>query len=350
MSKTKKKYTIGITGLNAIDSPGPGVPVIRGLREAKSFDVRIVGLSYESLEPGIYMHDLVDKSYHIPYPSAGTESLLSRLEYIHKKESINLIIPNFDAELYSFMKLELQLRKMGIRMYLPSLSQFEERHKVNLYDFGKKYGLDVPLCKSIFSTDEVYDLSPEFTYPLMVKGKYYDAYIAYNHEQAKTYFNKISAKWGLPIVIQEFIHGSEYNVVGLGDGKGNTIAAVPMRKQYITDKGKAWAGISIKEKNLLELTEKFVSSTKWRGGFELELMKGQDNKYYLLEINPRIPAWVYLAVGCGQNIPEALVLLAMGEKVAPYNTYDVGKLFIRYSFDMIIELSEFEKISTIGEL
>jgi carbamoyl-phosphate synthase large subunit len=350
MSKTKKKYTIGITGLNAIDSPGPGVPVIRGLREAKSFDVRIIGLSYESLEPGIYMHDLVDKSYHIPYPSAGTDSLLSRLEYIHKKESLDLVIPNFDAELYSFMKLESRLRKMGIKMYLPSLNQFEERHKVNLYEFGKKYGLDVPLSKSIFSTDEVYDLSPEFTYPFMVKGKYYDAYISYNPEQTKTYFNKISAKWGLPIVIQEFIHGSEYNVVGLGDGKGNTIAAVPMRKQYITDKGKAWAGISIKEKNLLELTEKFVSSTKWKGGFELELMKGQDNKYYLLEINPRIPAWVYLAVGCGQNIPEALVLLAMGEKVAPYNKYDVGKLFIRYSFDMIIDLSEFEKISTIGEL
>ncbi len=36
------------------------------------------------------------------------------------------------------------------------------------------------------------------------------------------------------------------------------------------------------------------------------------------EINPRIPAWVYLAVGAGQNIPEALVNLALGKKVEPY--------------------------------
>lgn len=347
---TKRKLTIAVTGLNAIDSPGPGIPVIRGLREAISFDVRIIGLSYESLEPGIYMHELVDKTYQIPYPSAGTESLLARLEYIHEKENINVIIPNFDAELYSFIKLEETLKLMGINIFLPTLEQFEERHKFNLDAFGKKYEIAVPHSKSIYSPNDVYGLTSEFTYPIVVKGKYYDASIAYNAEQAKTYFNKISAKWGLPIIIQQFVHGSEYNITGLGDGNGNTIAAVPMRKQYITDKGKAWAGISIAEENLLKMTEKFVASTKWRGGFELELMKGMDNNYYLLEINPRIPAWVYLAVGCGQNIPEALVNLAMGENVEPYKEYDVGKMFIRYSFDMIVTLGEFEQITTLGEL
>jgi carbamoyl-phosphate synthase large subunit len=91
----------------------------------------------------------------------------------------------------------------------------------------------------------------------------------------KTYFNKISAKWGLPIIIQEFIHGTEYNTTGLGDGKGNTYASFPMRKQYITDKGKAWGGISIADKKLLELTESFISSTKWRGVFELKSCNGK---------------------------------------------------------------------------
>ena len=56
------KVTIAVTALNAIDSPGPGVPVIRGLKEASSFDARIIGIAYESLEPGIYMHDLIDKT------------------------------------------------------------------------------------------------------------------------------------------------------------------------------------------------------------------------------------------------------------------------------------------------
>ena len=346
----KHKFTIAVSGLNAIDSPGPGVAVIRGLREAESFDVRIIGFSYESLEPGIYMHDVVDKTYQIPYPTAGTDTLLARLAYIHDVEKLDVIIPNFDAELYSFMKLEDTLKGMGINMFLPTLQQFEERHKVNLPEFGKKYDIKVPFSKSIFSTSEIYSLNNDFQFPMVIKGKYYDASIAYNLEQAKSYFNKISAKWGLPIVVQQFVHGTEYNVTGLGDGNGNTIAAVPMRKQYITDKGKAWGGISIDDKRMIELTQKFVSQTRWRGGFELELMKGQDNEFYLLEINPRMPAWIYLAVGCGQNIPEALVNLAMGEEVTPYTDYVKGRMFIRYAWDMIVDIDEFHEISTKGEL
>jgi len=346
----KPVINIGVTGLNAIDSPGPGIAVIRGLLEAGSFEARIVGLAYESMEPGIYMHDLIDRTYQIPYPSAGTDILLSRLEYIQSKEHLDVIIPNFDAELYSFMKLESKLKQMGIHMFLPTLAQFEERHKVNLSEFGKKYGIDVPLGKAINDSSEIFSLQNEFDFPMMVKGKWYDAFIAYNMEQARTYFNKISAKWGLPVVLQRFVHGTEYNVTGLGDGNGNTIAAVPMRKQFITDKGKAWAGISIDDRKLLAITEKFVRETKWRGAFELEMMKSSDNVYYLMEINPRIPAWVYLAVGVGQNIPEALTNLALGNEVSRFETYEVGKLFIRYSYDMIVDRSEFEKISINGEL
>ena len=345
-----KKIVIAITGLNAIDSPGPGVAVARALKEAESFDARIIGFSYESLEPGIYMHDLIDKTYQVPYPTVGTETLLNRLKYIHEKEKLDLIIPNFDAELYSFMKIEKELEEMGIKTFLPTMEQFEERHKINLPEFGEKYGINVPKSKPIYELSEIYGLYTDFDFPYLVKGKFYDAYVAYNEEQAKTYFNKVSAKWGLPIIIQEFVRGNEYNVTGLGDGNGNTIAAVPMRKQYITDKGKAWGGISIADEKMLELTKSFISQTKWRGGFELELMKNNDNEFYLLEINPRMPAWIYLSVGVGQNIPEALVNLAMGEDVKPYSNYKIGKMFVRYAYDMIVDISEFQKVSTYGEL
>ncbi len=346
----KPEYTIGVTALNAIDNPGPGIPVIRALREAKSFDVRIIGLSYESLEPGIYMHDLVDKVYQIPYPSAGTELLLERLEYIQQQEKMDVIVPNFDAELYSFIKLEPKLKNLGIHTFLPTNEQFEERLKVNLPEFGEKHDIPVPKSEAIFEIKKIPEIAKEFEWPVLVKGKYYDAKVVYNLEQATIAFNNIASKWGLPIIIQEFVHGTEFNVTGLGDGKGHTIATVPMRKQYITDIGKAWGGIAVSDDRLLQLTRDFIAKTNWKGGFELELMKNKDDEYVLLEINPRIPAWIYLAVGVGQNIPEALVNLALGKKVKPFENYSVGKMFIRYSWDMMVDLSEFEKISTTGEL
>ncbi len=346
----KKMINIAVTALNAIDSPGPGVPVIRGLKEAGSFDCKIIGLAYESLEPGIYMKDLVDRTYHIPYPSSGADNLLQRLEYIHSEEALDVIIPNFDAEIFPFIKLQDKLKSMGINTFLPVENQFEERQKINLPEFGKTYGLDVPGSHSVYSFSEISSTIDKLGLPVVIKGKYYDAYIAFNQQQAAEYFNKIISGWGGPVILQEYVKGTEFNVIGLGDGKGNTIAAVPIRKQYITDKGKAWGGISISDKKMLELTKKFVSATMWRGPFELELMKNESNRFVILEINPRIPAWVYLAVGVGQNIPEALVNLALGKDVKPFEKYDVGKMFIRYSWDMIVDVKEYQHLSTFGEL
>ncbi len=345
----KRKLTIGVTGLNNVDSPGPGIPVIRGIKESALFEARIVGLAYETLEPGIYMHELVDKTYIIPYPSVGKEALLERLSYINQQENLDVIIPNFDAELFSFIKLENELKKMGISVFLPTLEQFEERHKTNLPEFGKKYGVKVPESIEVINTSQIGAAAKKLEYPLMVKGKYYDAYVAAAPEQVIYYFSKLSIKWGLPIILQKFVKGTEVNVIALGDGNGNTIAAVPMRKQYITDKGKAWGGITLDDERMVNLAKHIIRQTKWRGGMELELVRDAQNEFYLIEINPRIPAWVYLAVGAGQNIPEALVQLALGMPVTPFETYDVGKIFVRYSFDMIVDIKQFEQLTTKGE-
>lgn len=344
------ELTIAVSGLNNIDSPGPGVPVIRGILESKEINAKIIGLAYENLEPGAYMPNLCHKTYKVPYPSDGSDSLLNRIKYIHQKENLDLIIPNFDAELFSFMKNEEELKSMGIKTFLPTIKQFEERQKSNLPDYGKKYNVNVPESKAVTDMHSMNKVIEEFGYPLMIKGRYYDAYIANNQMQAQMYFNKLSSKWGMPVIIQQFVRGTEVNVIALGDGKGNTIAAVPMRKQYITDKGKAWGGITLNAPKMLELTHHIIGESKWRGGMELELIKDQNNELYLIEINPRIPAWVYLAVGAGQNIPEALVKLAIGERVEAFTKYDVGKMFIRYSYDLISDISKFEQISTKSEL
>lgn len=346
----KTKITIAVTGLNNTDNPGPGVPVIRSLRESETFDVRIIGLAYENLEPGIYMKNIADKTYQIPYPSGGADPFMERLVYINDIEGIDVLIPNFDAELFTFMKSEKKLKNMGIHTFLPTMEQFEERQKANLMEFGEKYGIKVPKSKPMTNSWDIKKLKDEFDYPVLVKGKFYDAYVAYNDDQVENHFNKISSKWGVPVILQEFIKGTEVNVVAIGDGKGNTVGAVPMRKQYITDKGKAWGGITLSDENMLKITHGLIAETKWRGGMELEMIKTIKNEYFLIEINPRIPAWVYLAVAAGQNLPEALVKLAMGMEVQPYTDYKVGTMFIRYSYDLIGHISQFEKLSVTGEL
>ncbi|MBT3384130.1 MAG: ATP-grasp domain-containing protein [Prolixibacteraceae bacterium] len=346
----KQKLTLAVTGLNNTDNPGPGVPVIRGAKESEDFDIRVIGLVYENLEPGIYMEGICDRIFQIPYPSSGSDELIERIEQIHQQEKIDVLIPNFDAELFSFMKNEQRLLDSGIHTFLPSLKQFQEREKDQLAKYGEKYGVKVPGSINLGSVGQISEMEDKFDYPVMVKGQFYDAYEANNEEQVKQTFHKISAKWGFPVIVQEFVKGTEVNVIALGDGKGNTIAAVPMRKQYITDKGKAWGGITLADEKMMELTRMLIQKTKWKGGMELELIKTFGGEYFLIEINPRIPAWVYLAVGAGQNIPDALIKLALGWDVKPMTEYKIGKMFVRYSSDLIVDLEKFAAISMNKEI
>jgi carbamoyl-phosphate synthase large subunit len=346
----KRKLVIAVTGLNAIDSPGPGVAVIRAIRDCPDFETRIIGLSYEALEPGIYMQDLVDKTYQIPYPSAGTESLIDRLNYVHKIEKLDLIIPNFDAELFNFIKLSPALKKMGIHTFLPELEQFEARHKMVLGKFGKKHHLLIPEDQLVYQVSDLKKAADDLDYPLVIKGKYYDATIVRTLEEAQKAFYQLQAKWGTPVIAQKLIKGTEINIAVLGDGQGNATSIIPMRKLYITDKGKAWAGITIENNAFIDLAQKFIKATRWRGGCELEIMQTNEGKSYIMEVNPRFPAWIYLTAAAGQNQPAALVKMALGEKVEPFKGYEAGKMFIRYSWDLITDVGQFQKVSAMGEL
>ncbi len=49
----------------------------------------------------------------------------------------------------------------------------------------------------------------------------------------------------------------------------------------------------------------------------------------------------------GQNIPEALLKLALGMDVDTYTHYDVGRMFIRYSYDLIGDISSILSLGSI---
>ena len=135
----------------------------------------------------------------------------------------------------------------------------------------------------------------------------------------------------------------------MGDGEGGLVGAVSMRKTYLTDKGKGWAGIAVKDPNLLEMAEQFMSASKWRGPCEVEVMKARDGRYHLMEINPRFPAWTFLSAGAGMNLPEAVARLAMGESVAPMRDFQAGTMFVRIAIDQIATLEDLQTMTTAGE-
>ncbi len=344
-----KPLTIAVTGMNATDNPGPGVGVIRALAAGNSKD-RLVGLAYDALDPGIYARDIVREVFLIPYPSQGIEAFLSRIEYVHRKVGLDVIVPTLDAELGSFIELEPKLRSMGIGMVLPTREQLEQRSKVRLAELGERAGIRVPTCCVVSDVEELSRAHDKVPYPLFVKGVYYGATLVHTLSEAISAFYKVVSQWGVPVILQTYVPGEEFNVVAVGDGKGGMLGAVPMKKMVITDKGKGWAGITVKDPELLEVARSFMRATKWRGPCEVEVLRDKDGHYQLIEINPRFPAWVFLSAAAGVNLPRMVVDLAAGRKVEPVGDYEVGAMFVRIALDQVASIGDFQRMVTLGEV
>ncbi len=344
------KLTVAVTGMNArADNPGPGLAVARCLREANA-DMRIVGLGYEALDPGLYHRGFVDAGYLLPYPSYGEDALLARIFELHERESFDVLITCLDSEMLSFARIESALNRAGIRTFLPNAQQLEFRNKDRLPELGELAGLSVPQTQAVYQSSFFYGCEAQgWKYPLMVKGLFYDAKLAHNADEAVAAYGRIAAEWGLPVLAQSLVAGEEVNLAGVGDGAGKLAGAVMMKKRALTDKGKGWAGISIHDEELLQAAQRFCAATKWRGGFELEMLRDESGKLHLIEINPRFPAWIYLTAGVKRNLPQLLVKLALGERIAPLPPAPAGVWFIRYAEEAIVSLSEFENITVLGE-
>jgi carbamoyl-phosphate synthase large subunit len=203
----------------------------------------------------------------MPYPSLGIEELRERLLYLKEKEDIEAIIPNLDAELLLYIKYQKEIEYMGIKLCLPSEENFELRNKNKLDKLSNELNITYPKTLEVSSIEELRKASEELSFPMMVKGNYYKAYMAHNFESAVEYFYKISNEWGFPILVQEVVSGQEVNLVGIADGEGELKGAVSIKKLTTTEIGKIWTGITIRNEKLMQIAKDFAKQTNWKGPF-----------------------------------------------------------------------------------
>lgn len=341
---------VAITGLNATDNPAPGVAVARALRAAPDFDGRLVGLSYDMMDPGNFARDLFDDVFLVPYPSQGTEAMAERLRHVHDRVGLDALVATLDSELPGMIALEAMLASLGVGTFQPTREQLDLRSKVRLEELGREAGLSVPETVVITDPVELVKVHEQVPYPLVMKGVFYGAQVAHSYGEALAAYHHILAKWGGPVLAQAFVRGEEIDVAAVGDGEGGLLGAVPMKKTVLTDKGKGWAGVAIKDPEVMRITERFMAASSWRGGCEVEVVRDREGGYHLLEINPRFPAWIYMSAAAGPNLPWMAVRKALGRPVAADLGYRVGTTFVRISLDQIVDMSDIESLATAGEL
>lgn len=340
---------VAVSGLHLGENAQPGAGVVRSLREALGAGVRIIGLAYDAYDSSLFVPGLLDDAFLVPYPSANPDVYFDRLLEIRELTGFEVLVPNLDVELPVLQALESRLKEAGVSVVLPSREALAARTKDVLPTLAAQLGVATPETITIGDRDALHGASARLGFPLLIKGLFYEAEVVTGPAEAAAAFDKLSAKWGLPLIAQKFVKGEEFDVIALGDGRGGMHGAVAMRKTILTRLGKAWGAVTIHDKELIDVARKVVVGLKWRGGCELELLRStSDGRLHLIEVNPRFPAWVYLATAAGSNLPLGLVRLARGEPLPPYDGYKVGVSMVRHAAEAIGDLSDMEALLSTG--
>ncbi len=342
--------TVAVTGLHRGDNPQPGAAVIASLRR-RFPGIRIIGLSYDPMESTIYCQDgcRLDGVYLLPYPRTGSKALMERLEGILERETIEVIIPCLDSELMNFIELQDRLAQRGVKMMLPAKAAFLRRSKDALSLLCRRIEIPTPETRIAYDVADLAKFAAQIGYPVYVKGIYYEAHLATTEAELYAAFKELAEMWGLPVRVQEMVAGEEYDVVGLGDGKGGNIGSCSIRKMLRTSAGKGFAGVVVADPRIDALVRRLIRALRWAGPFELEFIKAPGRPHLLFEMNPRFPAWVDFPSQLGCNLPASLLERLLGMEPDRLAPCEAGRMFIRHSVDVLGDIADLAELASTGE-
>jgi carbamoyl-phosphate synthase large subunit len=334
-------FRLAVSGLHRGENPQPGAALIRSLRRYHP-NCSIVGLCYDLMESGIYAEDGPDDSFLVPYPTAGGAAYLERLDAIRARSPFDLLVPTLDAEIEVLGHLVPELGARGIRTCLPTPALFRRRAKSALPELARAAGVRTPHTRSASDLAGAMDAAAEMPFPLVVKGAYYDAQIVHTAAALRAAAGRFLAEWGAPVIVQQHVEGAEFNLLGLGDGAGSWRGHCCIRKTQLSDRGKGLGGIVVADADLSAQGARLIRALRWPGPFELEFIRETDSGVlFLIEMNPRFPAWVDFPAQLGANYAAALVRMIQGQPGVPLPGCAPGAFYLRHQIEVIGDMRHY---------
>jgi D-aspartate ligase len=297
------------------------------------------------------------KFFKSPLPSE-TENYVNFLIRLATREGILdwIIFPHCDEVVYVLSRYK-EILENYYRIPTPSWEVIRNVYiKKETYKVAEKNGVLSPKLYDINSLEQL--MESDLQYPLVIKpsishrlqGKTgIKAFRINNKEElVKTYKLVNCIIDSSEILVQDFIPGGPKNLYSFCPffKNGKVIAGVAGRRarQRPMDFGQNSTYVELVEiPELKFISEKFLSLINYYGIAEVEFMKDpRDNRYKLLEVNPRLWAWHTLATAAGIDLPYFLYQDMTGEKIeVPLSLKQVK--WVRLIKDVPTALSEIVK-------
>ncbi len=311
---------------------GPIVPyLLKALKGSKLMNVRIVGTDMSESPVGL---PFVDSFAQLP---AGNDpAYVESVFDLARKENIDVIIPCSDEEALSLCADQQQFFDEGIIPCVPTADMARiMENKADMYDHVASLGLSLPEYHRVSTVDELQVAAEAMGYPekdFVIKptvargGR--GVWVVRKETRSLASMAQaltvdaveletlLQAARRAPFpehIVMPNLTGDMFDVDTLALG-GETYYQVPRRRFHV--RTTPFRGCWIEENRaVLELAGKLQDALKLPYLFDYDIILDQDDKPWLLEVNPRMSASVAVSVLSGVNLVEYLVLLATGQDV-----------------------------------
>ena len=300
------RETVFISGLYSGPSPSAGLGVARSLR-AGFPSAHLVGVDYWAGSSGLH-HEVFNTTWLKPPWDLIEEELYAK-EIQAELDRGALWIPTLDLEV-AWLTRALPSHPL---LLAPSKHALAPSRKPRP-SVAELLPLEIAPSLDLSASDEaIYAFCRAHSWRVWIKGPYHEAVAVADWRQLEHVRASMKDRWRTDhLSVQVHVRGYE-EAVSLAALDGRLVDALYMRKRITTPDGKTWAGhVGEVPTDLLGPIEAAVRAIGWTGGAEIELLRDVDGRLWLLEWNPRFPAWIHGATLAGRNLPAALVRRALG--------------------------------------
>ena len=300
-SKAMNKTKIYISGMNSGQNPASGLGIARCLRKAFP-GLTLVGVDHSQSSTGL--HDpTLDEVLMLPQWSQVDDALLKR-QILDLLREDHLWISSMD------MGVHWIAENIGrhARILAPGQSALDRTAKPAVVAFNG-LGFRVPDHLSAHAPDEeLHSFLRQNSWQCWLKSPYHDDRRISSWGTFQRTRDYLSKNWRTRrLFLQKHVPGNE-ETIAFAAIAGELIGAVALEKRQITAEGKTWAGrVSPVDSALESSLREVVRRLEWSGGGELEYVRDSDGQRWIIECNPRFPAWIYGAALAGMNLPGRLV-------------------------------------------
>jgi len=294
----KKIY---ISGMHSGQNPCAGIGIARCLKKAFP-DLTLVGVDHWQGSSGLH-EPIIDEVL-----------LLPQWKQMNNERHAKFVRSLLDAGHLWISALDMEVRWLAENvgahenLLAPHQDALERTEKPAVAALNG-LGFQVPdFIPASLPDSEIHSFLRHSSWQCWLKSPYHDAKKISSWGSFERAREAMSRSWGTSrLFIQRNVLGKEESICFTAH-QGELLSAVRLEKRLITPEGKTWAArVTPADPETLEHFQKAVRLMKWSGGGELEYVADPDGQKWIIECNPRFPAWIYGGALAGVNLPAKLV-------------------------------------------